>query len=91
MDTDRYQVVIRYCDNQEFEHDHSTLLDATVEYSRLLADAIEPTERLEARHIRTIDFIKFKEDRADGYDQWVSTGPFVCEHRPDSTEPPGTE
>jgi len=68
-----HEVVLTYCNGQNFIHHHETVKEATKEYGEQLAEAIEPTAGPEAKHLRLLTMTVSN--------RTVDSGVFGCEHR----------
>jgi hypothetical protein len=71
-------VTITYCNEVEFTHHHSTVGDATEEYSKMLAEAIEPVGQLaESLHVRKVVLEITKNGESV---HLIHSGVFECDH-----------
>lgn len=72
-----YEVLIEYCDDTMFTHDHTVAMNATTEYAERILEAIEPSMgHPEARHVRQVWLVVWGEKMLK-----VTSGVFLCEHR----------
>lgn len=76
--TQTITVTLTYCNNIEFTHKHETVKEATEEYAKMLAEAIEPVGELsEALHVRKVTM---QIDRDGEITHFVHSGVFECSH-----------
>jgi hypothetical protein len=80
-----FEIGITYCDNVNFSHEHTTVKEATTEYTDLLRAAIEPDAYpLNARHVRMVSMMIY--DEIGNMTRHVDSGVFPCVHRPEATD-----
>jgi len=79
-DDDRFQVIISYCNDVQFQHPHNTIEFAAKEYSTMLMTALlDEGEPALPRHVRAVHMLVF--NKGGTLRSHIDTGVFSCSHR----------